>query len=339
MVDEQVRHWERLCELIWGVAIGQAIHVFVELGLPELLDAGPKSSDQLAAATGTDSWTLETILRALVAFDVLTINAAQQYSLEQMGRLLLRSAPGPSAGEAGEFFETIYRPLGALTHMVRTGDVAFDQVYGQRFYDYLSEQPRIARHFYDTMADNAGQRYAGLSSVCDLSNSACIIDVGGGDGSLLIQILREYPETRGITFDLPVVYGRATQKIRAAGLFERCEVVSGDFLQSVPVGGDVYILAQILNNWRAEEAQRILANCRRAMNSTARLLVLEPIYGVSPLSRWQALVSLGVMTQRGGRTRSENQLNALLSAESFEVTRILRLPASTTCAIEAKPAG
>jgi hypothetical protein len=323
--------------MIWGCAIGQAIHVCVELGIPEILNAGPMSADHLAAATGADAWTLETVLRALAAFDILSIDGEQQYTLSQMGRLLLRSAPGPSAGEAGEFFKTIYRPLGALAHMIRTGDVAFDHVYGKSFYDHLAESPTLAAHFYDTMEANAPQRYAGLSSVCDFSGVSRVVDVGGGDGSLLIQILREHHDMKGVVLDLPVVSGRARDRIEAAGLSDRCEVVTGDFRESVPGGGDLYILAQILNNWRDEEARRVLANCRAAMEDNARLLVLEPIYTTGQLSRWRTLVSLGVMAQRGGRTRSEAQLRALLTAARFHIEYILQLPANATYAIEAKP--
>lgn len=337
MAEEEFQDWERLCELIWGCAIGQAIHVSVDLGIPEMLNAGPQSAEQLAAATGADAWTLETVLRALVAFDVLSIDGAQQYALTRMGRLLLRSAPGPSASEAGEFFETIYRPLGALPHVVRTGEVAFDHVYGRSFYEHLAESPTLAANFYDMMEANAPQRYAGLSSVRDLSGVSRVIDVGGGDGSLLIQLLREHGGLKGVLFDLPVVAGRARDRIEAAGLSDRCEVVPGDFRESVPGGGDLYILAQILNNWRGEEARRVLTNCRAAMDGGARLLILEPVYTPGPQSKWRALVSLGVMAQRGGRTRSEAQLRALLTAAGFQLEHILQLPSNTTHAIEAKP--
>lgn len=336
MAEEEFRDWERLCELIWSPAIAQAIHVAVELGIPEILNAGPSSAGKLAEAVGADAWALEAVLRALAAFEVLSFDGALQYELTRMGKLLLRSAPGPSAGEAGEFFETIYRPLSALTHMVKTGDVAFDHVYGKSFYDHLAESRELAAHFYDTMESNAPRRYAGLSSVCDLSGVLRVIDVGGGEGSLLIQILREYPDVRGVVFDLPVACGRARDRIERAGLSERCEVVAGDFLKSVPAGGDLYILAQVLNNWRDEEARRVLLNCRAAMEEGARLLILEHVYTTGPLPRWRTLVSLGVMAQRGGRTRSEAQLRALLTATGFLVDHICWLHANATCAIEAK---
>jgi hypothetical protein len=335
MAEENYSEWERVCELIWGCAIGQAIHVFVELGIPELLDSGAKSADQLAATTGADAWTLETVLRALAAFEVVSVQG-KQYALTHMGGLLLKRGLGTSAGEAGEFFETIYRSLGALMYMIKTGNVAFDHVYGKTFYDYLAECPTLAAHFYDTMEANAPERYVGLSSVCDLSPFSLVIDVGGGEGSLLVQILQENADMKGILFDLPIVSDRAKARIAAAGLSDRCKIACGDYQKSVPRGGDLYILAQILNNWRDKDALRILENCRVAMDHDARLLILEPIYSPG-LSRWRALVSLGVVAQRGGRSRSERQLRTMIAKAGYHIEDVLRLPSRETYAIKAKP--
>ncbi|MDP9105757.1 MAG: hypothetical protein M3N49_07470 [Candidatus Eremiobacteraeota bacterium] len=335
MAEEELHDWERLCELIWGCAIGQALHVFAELDIPEILDAAPSSAEHLAVTTGADPWTLETVLRALLAYDVLSIDGEQKYALTQMGRLLLRSADGPSAGEARDFFETIFRPLGALSHVIKTGGTAFDHVYGRSFYDHLAERPALSAHFYDTMEATAPQRYAGLSSVVDFSGVARVVDVGGGDGSLVIDMVREHPHLHGVVFDVPGVSGRARARISAAGLASRCEVVSGDFRTGVPAGGSLYVLANVLNNCRDDAARCVLGNCRAAMNDGARLLVLEPIYVQGAQPRWAALVSLGVMAQRGGRTRSEVQLRSLIETAGFRIESIRRLPASATCATEA----
>jgi cyclopropane fatty-acyl-phospholipid synthase-like methyltransferase len=335
MAEEELRDWETLCELIWGCAIGQALHVFVELDIPDVLAAAPRSADHLAATTGADPWTLETVLRGLTAYGVVSVDGEQRYALTKLGRLLLRSADGPSAGEAREFFDTIYRPLGALSHMIKTGGTAFDHVYGTSFYDHLARSPALSAHFYDTMAANAPRRYAGLSSVVDFSGVTRVVDVGGADGSLVIQLLREHPRMRGVVFDAPAVCDRATARIGTAGLADRCEVLAGDFRTAVPAGGGVYVLAHVLNNFGDAAARRVLDNCRAAMDDGARLLVLEPVYVAGAQPRWAALVSIGVMAQRGGRTRSETQLRSLLGAAGFSVESVRTLPASATCATEA----
>lgn len=337
MAEKDVYAWEKLCELIWGCAVSEALHVAVQFGIPEILEAGPKPLDELAANTGLDPWSLESILRTLAAFEVLTNDGEERYGLTGMGRLLLKSAAHSIATDAGEFFPTIYNSLGALATAVRTGDVAFNRVYGKSFYEYLATNENLAATFYSMMEANASQRYNGISTIYDFSGASHVIDIGGGEGSLLAQLLSEHPEITGTVFDLPHVAARASSRIETAGLSPRCQVVSGDFRMSVPEGGDLYILAQILNNWRDEEALTILANCRAAMNGAGCLLILEPIYMHGTCSRWQALVSLGVMAQRGGRSRTETQLRSLMTTAGFQVESIQQLPSSTTSVIKAKP--
>ena len=324
----------RLWELIWGCAIGQAIHVAVELQLPELLHERVRSADELARASESDAWALETVLRALHAFDLLQQHADERYELTNLGRLLLRSSGATFPGEAGHFFHTLYQPLGALLHMVKTGEVAFDHVYGESFYAHLQRRPALSCFFHDMMKQNAKARYAQLSSVVNFKPVKRVVDVGGSEGALLAQVLRENPHLNGVLFDLPDVIERAREQIAAAGLLDRCELIAGSFLDYVPAGGDIYLLAQIINNWADPDALRVLENCRAAMCADARLLVLEAVStpGVAVLP-WRALVSLGVMAQRGGRTRSEIQLRELFDASGFCFQQVHRLPESETCAI------
>jgi len=337
---EDPEDWQRLWELIWSCAIGQAIHVAVQLRIPESLEAGPRSAPQLAAETSTDPWAVETLLRALAAFDVLRVESNECFTLTAAGRLLLQSSADSFAGEAGDFFETLYRPLGALMHMVRTGEVAFDHVYGMSFYEHMAKHPALAAFFHDAMARHAPSRYAGLSSVHDFTSVSRVIDVGGSEGALLVQILREHPRVTGVLLDMPVAIERARARLEAAELSDRCELIAGDFLESVPPDGDLYVLAQVLNNWRDHDARRVLMSCRSAMRDEARLLVLESVHMPDlPMPPWRALVSLGVMVQRGGRTRSVSQLRALFEATGFRLQGVRRLPGSETYAIEAVPSG
>ena len=186
------------------------------------------------------------------------------------------------------------------------------------------------------MQKNAASRYAGLSSIVDFSGVSCVVDVGGAEGSLLVQLLGEHTGMRGVLFDLPLVSDRAKLTLAGAGLLERCTIVCGNFHEQVPRGGDVYILAQILNNWRDEEARRVLINCREAMSAGASLLVLEPVLRNETMTRWRSLVSLGVMAQRGGRSRTEIQMRSLLGSANFELEEIRQLPQSATCAVWAR---
>ncbi|HUN59047.1 MAG TPA: methyltransferase, partial [Candidatus Binataceae bacterium] len=249
---------------------------------------------------------------------------------------LLRSSCTTIADEAGQFFDSVYGPLAALLHMVKTGDTAFDHVHGVDFYKYLAHNPALEACFYRIMTSSVAFRYATLSSIYDFSSANRVVDVGGGEGTLLLQILRENSRIKGVLFDVAGAIDRAQQTVEASGLSHRCKLITGDFFDSIPSGADVYILAQILNNWRDDRALRILVNCKEAMSGNARLLILEPVHipGI-PVPPSRALISLAVMAQRGGRTRTAAQLGDLLDGAGFRLEDIHQLPSSTTHAITA----
>lgn len=312
--------WFKLDQLVWSCVISQALHVAVQLDVPELLEHGPKSAEQLAAATSSDVATLESVLFALTAFEVLAMDEREFFSLTEMGTFLLKSKPGIPQ-EAGLFFETIYKPLGALLHAVRTGERAFDHVFHTTFFEYLAQNPAVGHFFNEQMIRNGPGRYGALSSVYDFSNVKKVVDVGGGQGGLLLHLLAQRPHLTGILFDLPSVVAGARQRFEQAGLSGRCEIVGGTFLKSVPRGGELYIVASVMNNLRDADASRLLANCRAVMEREARLLILDNPrkFGDQP-KKWGSLVTLGIAAQRGAfRSRTEMRFRELLRAEGFEL--------------------
>jgi len=329
--------WFKLDQLIWSCAISQAVHVAVELGLPELLQLEAKSAEEIATLTGSDAWALDAVLHALAAFDVLKMDATERFSLSEMGALLLKSGPA-LPGEAGAFFETIYRSLGALTHAVRTGEKAFDRAFGISFYEYLSREAEVGRFFNEQMVRNIPARYAGISSIFDFSRVSRVVDIGGGEGGLLLHLLSQRPHLKAMLFDLPGVVEKAGPRFKEAGLCDRCEIVGGSFLESVPEGGDLYMLAAVLNNLRDSDAAQLFANCRASMGPGTRLLILEPLRNFGErLTQWAALVGLGVMAQRGGRTRTEAQVRKLLVEARFELFEVRHYQSAPRTVIEAVP--
>jgi hypothetical protein len=280
---------------------------------------------------------LESVLHALAAFDVVCLDAEERFSLSDLGALLLPSSPG-LPDEAGVFFETIYRPLGGLVEAVKTGEIAFDRVFGCTFYEYLARNPGVGGFFSDQMVRNAPLRYAGISSVFDFSGVSRIVDVGGGQGGLILRLLNDQPHLTAAIVDLPEVIEGARQRINEAGLSRRCEFIPADFLDSVPAGGDVYILAFVVNNCRDQDAARLFANCRASMGAKSKLLILESLREPGKtLSRWAALVELGIVAQRGGKSRTEGQLRRLLRSAGLNVSEIRRFPSAPRTVIEVAP--
>jgi hypothetical protein len=338
-IEDLTRRARRLQELIWGCAISQAIHVAVELRIPQLLEDGePKNSDEIAQLTSCDSWTLEAVLRALAAFEILHLDAQGRFSLAEMGRLLLEHSPASFPGEAGVFFETIWRPLGALEHAVKTGENAFEHIFGEPFYEYLTRNDEVGSFFNRTMVRNSRVKYKGLSSVYNFSEITKIVDVGGGEGGLILQLLKEQPHLRAVLFDLPTVVANARVRIAGAKLLDRCQIVAGSFFDSVPAGGDIYILGSVINNWNDEKARQILANCRSATGDRVRVLIIENLFPLDrPAPLWAALVGLGVLAQRGGQSRTEFQMRRLLESAQFRLSEIRPFRPESSVVIEAEP--
>jgi hypothetical protein len=157
-------------------------------------------------------------------------------------------------------------------HSVCTGDPAFRQAHGCGLWEYLAREPDAAALFNDSMSRGASVNAAAFVRVCDFSGIVRLVDVGGGHGVLARAVLEANPQMRGVVFDLPsVIEGRLAD----AGLADRCEAVAGDFFDSVPAGGDAYVLSWILHDWNDQSAARILANCRAVMRDGGRLLAIE----------------------------------------------------------------
>jgi SAM-dependent methyltransferase len=335
--DQELRNQTRLWELIWGCAASQAIHVAAELNIPELLQERARTCDEIATATSTDAWTLGGVLRVLVASDILAIDSDDRYSLAELGKVLVKTSPSSHRGVVTDFFETIWAPLGSLMYAVQTGENAFEHALGMTFYEYLSRNAEVGSFFNQLMVKNAPARYTGLSSVYDFSKARTVVDLGGGEGGLLLHLLREQEHLQGVLFDLPDVVANAPARFEAAGLANRCKIVAGSFFDTVPTDGDVYVLANVINNFNNDGARKMLANCRDAMSAAARLLIVDALYPIGKPVLWGSLAGLGVLAQRGGRGRTESQMRTLLAATSFRVCSVKAAGKGAPALVEAAP--
>src|SRR5262249_30567186 len=152
-----------------------------------------------------------------------------------------------------------------LDYTLETGRTAFDKVHGSPFFDYLELHPEAGRAFDDLMEASHARETPAIVAAYDLTRVKTVVDVGGGNGSLLAALLVRHPHLCGILFDRAHVVARPSQPLRAAGLCDRIRTVAGDFFQAVPKGGDVYVLRDILHDWDDQQAEAILANCRKAL--------------------------------------------------------------------------
>lgn len=226
----------------------------------------------------------------------------------------------------------------AWTHLieaVRSGDAAFDHAHGKQLFDYLREHPDDAAVFDQAMVGASRQLVASILEVYDFGEYRTVVDVGGGNGALLAAILARNPGSRGVLFDLPEVAARAGGLLEAAGVTDRCEVIAGDFFESVPRGGDAYVLTQIIHDWDDAAALRILQNCRAAMADDARLLG-EAVLPDGTESSLAKVIDIEMLVI-GGQERTDAEYRELLERAGLRLTRVVP-SAGPHSVIEAVPA-
>lgn len=329
--------------LVRGFWMSRPLWVAAKLGLADLLAAGPRDSADLASATGTHPSTLRRVLRALCGVGVLREDDTGRFALTPVGATLRSDRPDSlRAWVTLALGDEHYDAWGDLLHSVRTGEVAFEHRFGEDVWTYRAHHPEHARVFDEAMGRHTGPFAANLLASYSFAGATRLVDVGGGDGALVEAILRTTPDVRAVLLELPHVAAKARQRLRAADLETRCEVVDGDMLRAVPPGGDAYVLSRVIHDWADEQAVTILRNCRRAMTPESRLLVIERLLpervdrGIA--AEAAVLSDLLMMVMNGGRERTEGEYGALFSAAGLRHTRTIQTRGDVAV-LEATPAG
>ena len=330
----------RLLSLINANWTTQALSVATRLRLPELLRDGPQTVDALAQATRSHGPSLARLLRALTSIDVVTESTHERFELTAVGALLLADGPGSLAAWA-EFCGTrSWTTWGRLIESVRTGDSIRKQTSGSDGFHHLEDDAQGALLFNRAMVDLTQPVALAVARKVDFSGMRLIVDVGGGYGELLASILSEYPLLRGILFDLAHATSSASSRLTAAGVEERCKLVTGSFFDAVPEGADAYLLKSVLHDWDNDQAVQILHNCRRVMSPNGKLFVIERIapqhFSDSSHDQGIARSDLNMLVGTGGCERTEAQYRELLDVAKLRITRMHAL-GGPYCAIESAP--
>jgi SAM-dependent methyltransferase len=318
---------ERLRDLIHGYVRTQTLFAAVRLRLADHLADGPLSLADLAQRCGVDASILRRLLHGLIAIDVVA-ESDDTYRLTAIGDGLREDVPGSLASYAllsGDIYYRSWLGLGLGTDEGPTPHVTpFARVFGVPLFDWLSAHPEMGELFYQRMLTRGAAFAPAVAACCDLSSARRIVDVGGGHGVLLAAFLRQWPDTRGILFDLLEAVTGGLAYVRAAGLDERVAAVGDDFFRpgAIP-DGDVYLLSQILHDWDDERCAAILRNIRRAIRPEGRLLVIEMLIPERVSGPHAAIdLDLLMMVLTGGRERTASEFRRLLTDAGFTLERV-----------------
>jgi hypothetical protein len=316
-----------LYRMITGFYLSQAIYVMARLGIADFLSEGPLDTEELAQRSKTHVQSLGRVLRLLVAAGLFMEDNWGRFALTPIGDHLRAGAPQSMQSVALLFGGITQRAWSDLLYSVETGEPAFRRVFGQDSFAYMAEHPEEAANFDAAMGAFTTQITTAVAAAYDFSGFRRVVDVGGGNGALLIGILRTHPSLRGTLFDLPQVVERARLRLREIGLSDRCEAVGGDVFVEVPGGADAYLLKHVIHDWDDDRALAILRNCRKAMSAGAKLLIIEGVYppriDQSEASRGAAANDVNMLVCTGGRQRSEAEFRRLYTAAGFVLSRVI----------------
>jgi SAM-dependent methyltransferase len=228
--------------------------------------------------------------------------------------------------------------LAELTHSVRTGQSGFAKLYGKGPFQWFAEHPEEGAIFDDAMTSGSAPTADGVAKSYDFSSFERLAEIGGGHGALLAAILRAHPRVNGVLFDLPHVAAGAKQRLEAAGLAARAEVVGGDFFESVPAGCDAYVMKHILHDWSDEKSVAILRRCREAMRPGGKVLVVDAVVPGRGVPSFAKLLDLQMLiSNEGGKERTEAEFADLFAKAGLRLSRVVPTP-YRVCIVEGESA-
>ncbi|MFJ2213077.1 methyltransferase [Streptomyces sp. NPDC101062] len=343
MSDGRIDHEEapgdarRLMEIAAGGCASRVLAVAARLRIADVLEGGFLPADEIAERTGADRDVLPLLLQVLVTCGIFERDRHGAFGLAPGSAALRSGHPGSLRNFVILLAETYDDAFGGLLETARTGRSGFERVFGVPLYEYLGRTPEAEGVFDAAMAELAVPAAAALVERFDFSGVRRVVDVGGGDGTMIMSILAGNPHLEGVCVDRPSVCERADARLAATAghpLAGRLRFHPSDIFQEVSEGGDLYLLKNVLHDWSHEGGVRILTAVRRAMTRTARthapgvprprLIVMEPLLETET----DAAHSLFQTVICGKETRSfghHDDLRALLSAADFGVLSVERL--------------
>lgn len=330
MIDAQQEHEHalRILRLLGGKWIAAAVSAAASLGLAEALRDGPLSVEALAARVGADAGALLRLVRVLAGEGLVAQVEDGAYAITPLGRMLARDELGELARFVGAPFA--WDPWSSLDRAVRTGAAAFEHHHGEGLFPYLDRHADEARLYHAAVDAFTRRQARALADAFDFTRVRRVADVGGGRGTLLVELLSRFPSLEGVLVERPAAASLARESVRDAGLDLRVSILEGDFFEVMPEGIDACVIKHVIHNWDDARASALLARCARAVGPKGVVLVVEGL--LLPGDRQDAtrMLDLEMLALCGpGRERTKPEMRRLFAASGLKLERAQDLAGMT----------
>lgn len=308
---------EKLLLQLSGEWVARGLYVVNKLNIADLLDGGPKTSEELARLAGCDEGHLDRLMHMLASNGIFEEIEPHFYANSEASALLSTHHPSRLKSIAQFYGEEVHRSLDAMLPCVEKGKTAFNIVYQQPVFPYFKQNPDRLQLFQSAMREKSKAVIESSIEVYPFGKYEKVYDIGGGNGAFLRFLANKYPEMKGVLFELPEVIA----EVKHANF----ELVSGDFFKSIPEGGDLYFMKSILHDWNDEKALAILKNCHEAMKPTSKLLIIDAVLLPKDGSIYANSMDILMMIMAGGKERYYSEFEALLNQSGFKIENIYKM--------------
>ncbi len=303
--------------------MSKAISVAGELEIAEIIHSGIKDVNSISEKSGTNPDALYRLLKALASEGIFKETRPKYFEMTGLSRALLKSGPTNNmvlhhAGSVN------WKLIGEMKESIITGKPIAKKVLGDEIFDFLAKNPKENELFNNSMKNGSQMAVSPIMKCYNFSKYNKIIDVGGGNGFLISAILTKNKKAHGIVFDQPHVVEGAKSLFENLDVADRAETIEGNFFVSVPEGGDVYILKNILHDWDDEKSIQILKNIHKAAENGSKVLIIEAIVEGDNKPNFGKIMDLQMLVTLGGRERNEEEYNNLIEKSGFKTNKAIK---------------
>jgi hypothetical protein len=313
----------QMFQMITGFWTSCCIYVAAQLNIADLLAKNPKTASQLADETQTHAPSLYRLIRTLSSFGVFYENEKNEFELTPLGCTLRTGVPGSLKYHAIMNLHYHYNAWGNLLQAVKTGEIAFDNLHKMSVWEYYEKDKEGIENFNKAMNGVTQMVVPAVVAAYDFSAFETIVDVGGGDGTLLCGILKNNEKSKGIVFDLLHAKQQALMNIELNKLQERCLFREGSFFENVPCGASAYIMKSVLHDWDDEHSKKILSKLFEAMPRGGKLLMIEYVIPERNVPHPAKLMDINMLVMTGGRGRTAKEWQELIEETGLKFLKII----------------